>query len=196
MRTFLLALSACLLLAVSAPAQTAPADATKRAEEVLKKMRRIDLLNQILPLALTKQQITDLLPALEKARANVRKTERYEQEQLAKFEKELDDAIKAGIEKGVVPTREFTGKVARFYQALSINRQIAVNENLETVRPVLTKTLNAGQTKAATGLIDAAFFEPGAKKEDLTDARKLDIYIREVLLDPLAYDLLIQLSKK
>jgi len=188
----------CLFLVAallgSALAQT-PEERAKRSEEIVAKTRKIDLLNQMLPLLLSKSQINDLLPAIEKARQNMDKTWRFEYDELKKLEPDLDATIAAGQEKGDLPKRDFVVKVTKTFRALSILRDAAVSENIAIVKIGVDKVFNAGQKKAATNLIDATFFDPSLKPEDLTDAKKMEMYIKVVLLDPLAYPVLIEMQK-
>lgn len=166
-----------------------------KSDAILAKMRRIDLLNQILPILMTKKQIGDVLSAIEKARANAERTKKFEYETLLGFDKELDTTIKAGIEKGEMPNKDFVKKLTKTFSVMGINRSVAVGENVTMVIDAMKKTLNVGQIKAAAGALDVTYFEPGLKPEEWTQEKKLDVYVRVVILDPLAYDLLKEMFK-
>src|SRR4051812_37834674 len=103
MKHLLICLSVMLAFVSSASAQLAPSDQGKKSDEILKKMRQIDLLNQMLPMAMSKDQIGKLLPVIEKARQSVKDEQKFEYKQLLEVEGKVDAAIKAGVDKGEVP---------------------------------------------------------------------------------------------
>jgi hypothetical protein len=193
MNKSLLCLALLALNLVSAFAQSA--SDVERAETILIKTRKLELLNQLLPVLMTKEQIKALLPAIEKARANVRTIHKMEADDLKKLEAKLDESIKNGLEKGAVPPREQIQDIAKLMRAFQIRRQVAANENLETVLPVFMKELNAGQQKAAANSLDPRFFDPNAKPEEMKVEDKVRVFVREIVLDPLSYDLLVKLSR-
>lgn len=183
-----------LALTSGAMGQTSDA-AAKRSTEILKKARTLDLLNHILPLLLTKEQINQMLPAIERTRAKVRAIEKAEAEDLAKYEKKLDDAIAQGFEKERVPGRTVLNEISKLFQALAIRRQIAAEENAEDMLTVVKKALNAGQLKTMAGSLDMKVYLPGVDPATITEDMKIKVYIKDVLLDPLSYDFLVRLSR-
>lgn len=166
-----------------------------KSDAILEKMRKIDLLNQILPILMTKKQIGDVLTAIEKARANADRTKKFEYETLLSFDKDLDTAIKAGIDKGELPNKDLVKKLTKAFSVMGINRQVAIGENITMVIDAMKKSLNAGQIKAAAGALDVSYFDPGVKPEEWTQDKKLNTYVRVVILDPLAYELLKDMYK-
>src|SRR5437879_4481825 len=87
-------------------------DQTKRSEEIVAKMRQIDILNQVIPLALTKDQINKLLPAVERARAKVIQTQKDEAVTLEKLDGKITAAIKKSIQDGLTPPRDLLDELA------------------------------------------------------------------------------------
>lgn len=170
-------------------------DAAKRSDAIMKKARTLDLLNHILPLLLTKDQINQMLPVIERTRAKVRQIEKAEAEDLAKFDKKLDEAIEQGLGKDRVPSRALLNEVSRLFQALSIRRQVAAEENAEEMLAVVKKALNAGQIKTMANSLDMKVYMPGTDPATITEDVKLKVFIKDVLLDPLSYDFLVRLSK-
>ncbi len=165
------------------------------ADQILVKARKIDLLNQILPVGMTKKQLNEVLGAVEKVRRNVDKQELLEFGEMVKLEAGMDAAIKAGLEKGELPSHEFVIKISKTFHALDRVRQSVIYDNEEIVRTAVKKVLNEGQIKAAANAIEPTYFDPSIKPEELTTAKKLDVYIRVVLLDPNAYSVLTELFK-
>jgi hypothetical protein len=194
MSKFLLCIGLCLGLLASGFSQ-APDARSQRSGEILDKIRQIDMLNHILPVLMTKEQIRKLLPAIEKARAKVRDIQRLEAEDLTKFESKIDGVLARGFEKGEVPTRDVLNELHKLMAAFSLRRQIAAGENMEVVMPVVEATLDAGQKKAAGNSLHASIVAPDTKPEELTDEQKLRFYVQHILLDPAAYDVLVRLSK-
>ena len=190
MKRLLVPLLFAVCLSTSATASVAPSQDV--ATRILTKLRQLDLLNQILPVLLTKEQLAKLLPVIEKAREASKATERIELDELKKLEAKLDADIKDAKEKGLVTAKERTSEYTRVLAALRKVREIMVNDQLETVLKSVEETLDEGQIKAATNSIQ----NPGDKESKLTDRDKLRRWVGAVLLDPLSYDLLLDLKKK
>lgn len=184
-----------VIVAAAAVAQPlSPEQQAKRSDEILKKMRQMELANQILPLVMTKDQLRQVLPPIEKARRNVRDLQTEEFETMRKFEERLDTAIKNATDKGQLPGQTLLVEMNRLLLAFSLKRQAVASENVTLVLDVLNKTLNAGQLKAAANSLDMRLFDPSVKAEELTETAKVRFYVGQVLLDPLSYDLLVKMS--
>lgn len=184
-----------VIVAAAAVAQPlSPEQQAKRSDEILKKMRQMELANQILPLVMTKDQLRQVLPPIEKARRNVRDLQTEEFETMRKFEERLDTAIKNATDKGRLPGQTLLMEMNRLLLAFSLKRQAVASENVTLVLDVLNKTLNAGQLKAAANSLDMRLFDPSVKAEELTETAKVRFYVGQVLLDPLSYDLLVKMS--
>ncbi|HWA83981.1 MAG TPA: hypothetical protein VG820_11125 [Fimbriimonadaceae bacterium] len=171
------------------------AEQGKKSDEVVMKMRQIDLLNQIVPLALKKDQINALLPVIERARAKVAQVEKDEANTLAKLDSKISAAIKKSIEENTPPPKELSMELAKATQDMSDRRLLVVSENTEAVLKVFNDTLDAGQKKVAANSFAAAYINPNVKPDEIKESEKINFFIREVLLDPQAYDLLIELAK-
>lgn len=189
-------LAALFALIVPAWGQVTPDERSKAADEILRKVRRLDLMNQILPLVLTKAQYAKVLPAIEKARAAVKKQEQVEYDFLSKLAPKIDKSLKEAVDQGKVPGNEVINQTWATFQTLGITRKAVADDNVDKVFDVLKSTLNAGQLKTAANTVNVKAFDPGADPKTMTDDAKVRIYVRLILLDPLAYDLLLQLSRK
>lgn len=183
-----------ILLGHAHAAQT-PSDDAKRSDAIMMKFRQIDLLNQLIPLALTKDQIEKLLPSVERARAKVRETEKDEAKTLTGYDKKVTDAINHCIEKGEPPSRDLLMELAVATKLMADNRSVIASENTEAVLKVFKETLNAGQLKAAENSLKPELFDPSLKADKMTSDDKLRFFIRDILLDPQAYDVLVRLDK-
>lgn len=185
---------AVAMTSVFAGAQAVDQERAQKSDEVFQKATKLDLLNQILPLLFTKEQFRDILPSIERARQRVRETQKLEADELSKLDKQLDAALKDAMEKGVVPPRELLADVSKTLQKLSIARGIISGQNTQEVFDAFVKTANAGQKKAAANALSPKLFDPSAKPEEMSDDEKLRVFVREILLHPLAYDIMRKLS--
>lgn len=192
MRIFLAVLAA--MSVTVALTQLAP-DKAKKSEEILIKMRQIDLLNYIVPLVLTKDQINKLLVVVEKCRSKVDQVRNDEAAELLKFESKVTDAVNKGINKDITPGKTLMIELNNNLTKLAFRRQIVGDENADQVLAVFKKELNEGQRKAAMNAHDIKAFDPRVDVSKLTDDDKLRFFIKDVILDPNAYDLLIRMSK-
>ncbi len=183
-----------LAMAGAAFAQVAGDDRAKRSDEILGKMRTMELTNQILPLLLTKEQLRDLLPPIEKARLAVKQAQAEEFGVLKTYEAKLDAAIKDALEKGQIPGRAMLIEMNRVLTALSMKRRAIADENVATVLAAVDKVMNVGQRKAAANSLDPKLFDPTLKVEEMKETDKVRFFVGEILLDPLAYDILVKLS--
>lgn len=193
--TVRLLLLSSLLCASIASAQPQPADMGKRSDVIVANLRKVELVNQILPLVLQKDQIRKLLPAIEKVRDKSRKLLRQEYEDLIRYEGRASDAVAAALKEGRLPQNTFVREIVAFFNASEIRRSVALYENVDIVMPVLKTTLNKGQLKVAANSLPVHYFEPDVKPEEATEELRLRVFIREVILDAHTYDLLIQMSK-
>jgi hypothetical protein len=189
-----LATAAFALALAGTWAQTAaPTAAQQRASQVLTKARQVDLLNQILPVVLTKEQIGKLLPAIERARQAVRDAEDRERTELNALEPKLDAAIKDAIEKNLVPSRDVLNNAFATFRAMQLRRESIANANVTAILTVIQESWNSGQRKAAANALRPEAFDPAVDAAKLTEEQRLRFFVRMILLDPLAYDLLIRL---
>lgn len=189
----------CLLVTLTVGSMlTAQAgvDRAKRAEEIQAKARKMDLLNQILPLLLTREQLDKLLPAVEKARQTARKTQIAEYDELVKLEPALDKSLKEAYDEGKVPAQETLASVSKTYKTLDLARNIIINQNIDLVQEVLEKELTAGQKKSLVGALRPQLYDPSFDPAKMTDEKRMRFFIDVVLLDYHSYDVLVELQKR
>ncbi len=169
---------------------------SKKSNEILVKARQVDLLNQLLPLVLTTDQINKLLPVLEKVRSKENEVAAKEAEQMRVMEPKIDSALQKGVKDGVVPTKELLRELNNMFIAFTMIREAITDENVNTILTGLKATLNAGQLKAAQNSMDPKAFDPAAKPSEMTSDDKLKVFIKNVLMDWICYDLLVKLAQK
>ena len=170
-------------------------DKAKKSDEILIKMRQIDLLNFMVPLVLTKDQINKLLVVVEKCRAKVEQVRNDEATELLKFDSKVTDAVNKGINKDITPGKTLMIELNNNLTKFAFRRQLTGDENADLVLAVFKKELNEGQRKAAMNAHDIKAFDPRVDVSKLTDDDKLKFFIKDVILDPYAYDLLMRMSK-
>lgn len=184
-----------LALALPLAAQT-PSEQAARSDAILTTLRKVELVNQLLPMLLNKEQMSKVLTAVERARAEARKTEKDEYEFLRRLEPKLEAALKDALEKGVVPKQELFTEVAATLQTLQLKRKAVADDNTEKVAAVLEEVLDAGQKKAVANSLNVRLFMPNADPDKVTDEEKMRLFVKYILLDPQAYDLLLKMPKK
>lgn len=185
-----------LSLAAFSSAQSIPTETRiRRSSEILGKLRQIEILNQILPVVMTKEQIRQLLPTLEEVRATVKKTEELEYEEIAKLEARVDTALKEAYEIGKVPTQELFTDYLKTFARLSKARQLIADVNSGKVLAKLKEILNEGQLKLAENALTIPLSDPSQDPTKLDAEKKQLYFVKQILLDPMTYDILIKLSK-
>ena len=194
----LLALALALALALVAgvaPAQTPTPDAVRGTAFTLN-VAKLDVLIQVVPLALTKEQITPLLTAIEKVRQRQKELFAQEAKDLAEYEPLVAKAVADGIDKGVYPPRELQRKIAAFNRLVGTRRGLFYVEMTDDVFKVCKNVLNEGQLKAMEKSLKPELLEPGAKSADMDSDAKVKFFVRKVILDPNAYDVLVAMSRR
>lgn len=196
-RTTLIA-AAVLVVAGSLPflAQAQLTSATtKRSEEVGLKIKKMDLINQLLPVLLTPEQLKKILPVVEKARKAETDQLVREADLLKKLEPSLDKAISEATKtKKTVPIETMT-KASSTLKAIRVSRNVMVDQQITATLSVVKSTLDEGQKKAAANSLPVGNFWPGKKSEEVSQDEKLRAWVKYVLLDPGSYDLLLALSR-
>lgn len=197
LRTVLFSLGLSICMAGAASAQGIITDKGKSSDAVMVKLHKIDLLNQILPLLLTKKQIlNDILPALDKARAQWKVILDAEDNTLAELDPKADEVITNAVDKRIYPPKDYLLLVSGKTKQMLIKRQIAQADIVKTFLGVLTTSLNAGQMKALEGSYDAHFIDPTKKPEEISVDTKRDFFVRNVFLDPMTAELLAEIVAK
>jgi hypothetical protein len=178
-----------LLTAVAGHAQTT--DDAARSDSILSRGAQVELLNQLLPLVFTKEQWRKLLPSIEEARETVKKTQKLEADELKKIQTKLDDSYKDAVEKGELPKSEVLAAYHSTLAKLSATRRLMADMNTQKVLEAFNAIANEGQKKAAMNSLNPRDF--GAV-EKMKDEDKLRLFTSEILLHPLAYDIMRKLS--
>jgi hypothetical protein len=194
MKNLLLCIALLITLVSGASAQPITTERGKKSDEIFLKIRKIDLLNQILPLILTKEQINKLLPAIERSRAKQKQILSGEDDELAKLQAEVDETYKKAIEKDEYPTKEFLNKISSKTAEMSLKRDLALTEMTEDLTKALDATLHEGQKKALINSFSPKFIDPTKKPEEIPDTTKMRFFVQRVLLDPLTRELLIEIA--
>lgn len=170
-------------------------DQSIKSEELVGKIEVINLMNQVNPLVLTKEQIRKLLPPIEKARQKVKEIKKAEADEMKKLETKIDAALKEGYEKGAVPSPDLVKELAATFNAMRIRRDLIAQENAENVYDIFKVTLNAGQLKAAANSLNPKMFNPDFKPEEMKDEDRHLLFVREILLHPATYEMLVKMAK-
>ena len=192
LRILMIALAALTVSVGMAQPGTANA---QKADAAMEAIRKLDLLNQILPIVLTKEQVNQLLPVVEKARAKVRLTMQREAEELGKMQSRLDAAVKEATDNQKLPDKALLAEANKLINTLTLVRQVITEENTDLVLEQLKKTCNAGQLKTAANSLDPRYYGSTAKPAEVKEETKLRLFVREILLDALTYDLLLKMAK-
>jgi len=189
---------AALMVAAATPAFSQTIDAAKAAhsQEVQTKMRKVDLLLQIMPLVLRKDQFSPILAELERIRKKQSEVLSREDDEIIKLEAKLDEALKKANEDGVYPSRELQLECFKLTRALGTVRNMARTDFASELFKVVDTVFDKGQKAIAAKSLDWKLMDPSLKLDEKPQADQIKFYLKLVLLDPLAYDVLVDLSKK
>ena len=190
-----LALALLALFPTLVPAQAVGPDAAK-SDAVMKKVGQLDVLIQIVPLALGKDQIPPLLNAIEKVRQKQKELYALESKDLATLDAKLTKTVDDSVQKNVYPTHETQNEVANLLRAMGVRRSVFNDEMVETVFAVCKKTLNEGQLKTMEKSLKPELLDPSLKGVAMDSDARVKFFVRKVVLDPLTYDLLVQMSRR
>jgi len=193
MKQLLLSLGLAFALVGGAAAQATPKGS--KSDQTVVKIRQVDVMVQLIPLTLKKAQIDKLLPSIEKARAKELQIRKMEDDDLEKLDARLDDALKNGLEKQAYPPRELQVDVSKLTRAMAIRRQVALAEMIEEVYNATNTILDEGQRTVMEKSLNIGALDPSLKDKELTREQKIKFFIRQILLDSYAYDMLLKLQK-
>jgi hypothetical protein len=197
MNKLLLTIALCLTIACGAFGQAIITEHGKQSDEIFLKLRKIDLLDQLLPLLLTKDQINhNLLPAIEQARSKMKQILTDEDTELAKFDAETTEVLNNAMTKDVYPPKDFLKRVAAKTRDMSIKRSVNMSLITADLAKILDATLTDGQKKVMENSFDTSFVDPSKKPEDVKPDTKRLFFINRVFLDPLTRELLIALADR
>ncbi|HET6644983.1 MAG TPA: hypothetical protein VFG65_05740 [Fimbriimonadales bacterium] len=189
----LITLITVLTLCTVGFAQVATDDPYKTTP-IIDKLADIDMANQVLPLLLTKDQMSKLLPIVEKCRANVRAQQKKEADRLKELLPEIDK-IHGEALKGIVPPEPFLKKVDDLLKKFDNERRGVSIANGLIIFEALDKNLNDGQKKAAAGVVDKVFDSQNKEWKDGTQSEKLKFFGSSIFLSDRAYAYLTKLEK-
>ncbi|MDI9635582.1 hypothetical protein QPK87_14060 [Kamptonema cortianum] len=195
MKKILTPLLLLLLLTQIGIANTLAPEVQDGSPEIAMKIRKLEVLNQVVPILMTKEQIQKLLVPIEKARQLERDVVAREVAEMKKLELELDRAIQAGVKEKKLPTEELIAKITKMANAFTLARQVMVGTSVQGVYEVMKKELNEGQLKAAANALNASFFRDPKEASEMSEEDKIKLFIRVVLLDVAAYDVLVDLYR-
>lgn len=188
-------LIASLALASAAQQATQPAPQPDPKQDINYQIAKLDALNHILPLLLTKDQANKILTALEKVREKERQVRKLEDDQLKPFRERVAKAVEDGEKRKLVPDRQLLADLAKLLGAFDRVRAATAEDNVSLIEETLKSTLNAGQIKTLAKSLDPRFFAPDLKVEEITESERIRIFIRAILLQPATYDLLVELAR-
>lgn len=172
------------------------AEQKAKSEATMQKLRQIDILTQVIPLVLDKDQLNKLLPVVEKARSKVQATEKNEASELEKADAKVTAAINSSIDKGTPPPKELLDELAKMTFKWSENRILVIDENTDMVMAKFKEITNKGQQKAAINSLAPQLLDPSLKADKMTDDDKLRFFIQNIFLDPQCYPVLVRLASK
>ena len=168
----------------------------KDSEKTLFKIQQLSIIKFITPVLMKKSQINALLTTIEKCRAKELEIRELDAKKLKEIDADVDKAIESSINDGSYPKAEFQKKLIVLQEAILIRRKIATGEMVDMMLDTCRKTLDAGQMNVIKNLIDPKFVDGSIKVDQMTDDEKIKLYIRQIFLDGIAYDVLKQLAKK
>lgn len=198
MKRSLIAILCLSLFCTSALAQQplATPEHAAASARVMKKFHQVMLIGQLLPILFNKDQWNSVLEAVEKTREQVRKTQENEYNVLVGDESILDDMIDAGLKKEQEPDLKKLTKFETDLKNLGITRQIVAAGNVETVMTVVKKVADVGQLHEMEGSLNIHDLDPSLDPKTMSEDDKLRFFIKSVLLDPDAYELMVKISIK
>lgn len=189
----LLALTAAFSPVLAFSQEISPA--IKAGNEVLIKIQKLNVIKFVTPLLLKKDQIYSILTTLAKCRSKELEIRELDAQELKKLDAKVTKALNDSLEGGSYPKKELQSEIIKVQDALVIRRRIATNEMVDMVLETCKKTLNEGQMTAMKNLIDPSYMVGNTKADKLPDEEKVKLYIREILLDGMTYDILKTLGK-
>jgi hypothetical protein len=181
------------------PASAIPATPATPVTEKLstdEKVQRLALLNQLLPLLLTRDQIRQLLPALEKARASIQAQVVVEQKRLEAIAPIVDRLYSEAMEDGAVPSQEEIAKIDAVYAELTKGRDDVLKKAAQDILIALQTILTESQRTVMANSLDLARYAPNTDPDSVPNELKILTYVHMVLLNPMTYDILVEMNRR
>ncbi len=171
--------------------------AGKDVDQIILKINKLNIVKYVTPLLLKKDQLNALMSTIEKCRAKQSEIVALDAMEFKKqkLEAEIDKALDDAMNNGSYPKRDLQSKVIKIQDALLMRRKIATNEMVEMLLETCKKQLNEGQLAVMRNLTDPNYVEGETKASKLPDDERTKLFIREILLSPLTYDIFKQLAK-
>lgn len=170
-------------------------DGSAKSDAAVIKMLRVELLHQILPVLLKKDQYRKLLQPIEQCRKRFQDLQKSEATELLRLDARLDAAINDAKAKTISPPRDLMDEISKVIYASRMGRQICAEQNTDDVFKVFMAITDVGQQRAAANSLDPRAFGMEIKPEELTQEKKVRFFVSEVLLHPQAYPILVYFSK-
>jgi hypothetical protein len=176
--------------AMAQSSAAAPKTDLERGDVTFRRLATLDVSLKILPVAFTKEQINALLPVLERCRNKEKQIRELDAKEFIKIEEKVENALKGAIEQSRYPTNEFKEEIAKLTNAIAVRRQLATNEMVDTIYEAMKKSLNTGQIKAISNLIDPKYGNGTENPSKMTEEERIRFYIRGIMMDATTYELL------
>ena len=196
---FLLSFAVAMLMLFGLASVGAAQEITQAGKDVdatLLKINKLNILKYVTPLLLKKTQLNALMTTIEKCQAKQKEIIALDAKEFKKYDADIDKALESALNDGGYPSRDLQAKIIAIQDALLIRRKLATNEMVDMLLDTCKKNLNDGQLAAMANLTDPNYVEGETKVAKLPGDEKTKLYIREVLLSPLTYDIFKQLAKR
>ena len=177
-------------------AQQVTPDQQKDSDRILAKFRKLEVYNQILPVLFTPDQARAFLPLIESHRSDADKIEIDEHKYMLTLETGLDAALKDAVEKGKVPDNKVMQGLMIVFKAFVIKRKALIDDTVFKLAAKMREKLDAGQIRAAAHAFNPVVFGIELKDEELTEEKRLDLWIRMVLMDNSTYPVMVEVSRR
>lgn len=175
-------------------AQAVQEDTGVKSDVIMSKIFTLDMMNFLLPLAMKTEQYDKVLPVLEKVRRDTKLSEDDEASKLREVEAEVDAAIKDCYDKGLVPKKELRDKLGKMLHDFAIKREIQIAKNIDAMYDALKSVWTPTQMKIASVSLNPKDYDPQAKVDEMSEEDKVRIFVREIMLSPAAYPVMVKLS--
>lgn len=190
---YLIAILAAAVIMTGASLQQVSKNDKYGINPVMDKLAQIDKANQILPLLLTKGQIKQLLPKIERCRENIRNQEKKEADRIKVLGPDADKVYNETL-KGVVPSQDFLSKTRSLFDQFAQERNGVKAANSIILIEAMDQIFDRGQRQRIIGVVDKVFNERSMKWESGTEGEKLSFFALNVLLDDDGYQFLVKLG--
>lgn len=158
------------------------------------KIHQLEIYNMVLPCLMRKDQLKPIIRKIEAIREKEREVLDAEYKIMLQFKKSVDDAI-AAAQKGSVPGQQLVDNLYKATVNSQMTDRMLIQDGTDEIFEVLKTTLDKGQLAVMANSLNPKDFPNEMKKpEEVTQDERIRLFIRSVLLDPDAYDVLVKLS--